>query len=393
MRTSKLSLCMIVKNEENCIAQCLKSVKNVVDEIIIVDTGSTDKTIEICRSFQAKTFKFEWNGSFADARNHAVQQASGDWILWLDADEELDRDDQHQLLEEKPFEDYDAINIHLINYYGNYADKNHSTNIAHTRLFRNNGIKFINKMHERLVLDQILKERIGELPVKVHHYGYLDEFVKNKEKSKRNMLMLEQQIKDGENVHFAHYYIALEHYNHKQYPQALQRVNLSILSFLLEDFLPPSMVYKLKYSTLITMGRLQEASQGIDKVINLYPDFVDLHFYKGVILYYLKDYEEAMKCFHHCLELGEENMDYLVLKGVGSFQAWYYISLCQKELKKREDSIISIMNALLIAPTYEQGRELLCIYLKDEEDTPEVVAENFKGKDLSKLEKIIQDLK
>lgn len=88
----KLTLCMIVKNEERYISRCLSSVQDIVDEIVIADTGSQDNTKDICKSFQARVFDFEWENDFAKARNYALQHAEGDWILMLDADEELDQE-------------------------------------------------------------------------------------------------------------------------------------------------------------------------------------------------------------------------------------------------------------------------------------------------------------
>lgn len=85
----RLSLCMIVKNEAENLPRCLESVKDVVDEIVVLDTGSTDSTIEIARSFGAKVDQFEWRQDFAEARNEALKQVTGDWVLVLDADELL----------------------------------------------------------------------------------------------------------------------------------------------------------------------------------------------------------------------------------------------------------------------------------------------------------------
>lgn len=393
MRNTRLSLCMIVKNEEDCIARCLNSVKDIVDEMIIVDTGSTDKTIEICQSFQTKIERFEWNGSFADARNYGIEKATGDWILWLDADEELDKTARDTIHEGSHFNDYDIITLHLINYYGEEADENNSTDMAHPRLFRNNGMKFINKMHECLDYDHIAKSRVGYLDIKVHHYGYLNPVMKMKGKSKRNLGMLEQQIKDGENEYWAHYYIALEHYNSQEYEKALEQVNLSILSFLKIGVLPPSMVYKLKYSILISTGSFKGALPGIDMAITLYPDYVDLRFFKGVILYFLQKYEDAIQCFNECIEMGEENKNYLILKGVGSFQAWYYRSLCLQKLNKKEEAILSIMNALLIAPKYKEALDELAQILKGEGIfVYECIENHFNGAPLSVLKKIMKNM-
>ena len=85
----QLSLCMIVKNEEASLPQCLQSVANVVDEMIIVDTGSTDNTVTIAQNMGAKVYHFSWCNDFAVARNFGLQYAHGDWVLVLDADEVL----------------------------------------------------------------------------------------------------------------------------------------------------------------------------------------------------------------------------------------------------------------------------------------------------------------
>jgi len=85
----RLSLCIIVKNEENNLAQCLLSVRDVVDEMILLDTGSSDRTIEIAKSFGAKVHSFEWCNDFSAARNESLKYAQGDWVLVLDADEVL----------------------------------------------------------------------------------------------------------------------------------------------------------------------------------------------------------------------------------------------------------------------------------------------------------------
>ena len=89
---------MIVKNEEANLPACLESVRGLFDEIIIVDTGSTDHTKEIAAAFGAKVFEFTWVDSFAAARNECLRHATGNWIFWMDADDRLDEANRQKLL-------------------------------------------------------------------------------------------------------------------------------------------------------------------------------------------------------------------------------------------------------------------------------------------------------
>ncbi len=93
----RLTLSMIVKNEEKYLRDCLESVKDIADDIVIVDTGSTDYTKEIAKEFNAKVFHFDWINDFSAARNYALKKSEGDWILYLDADERLDKDSLEEL--------------------------------------------------------------------------------------------------------------------------------------------------------------------------------------------------------------------------------------------------------------------------------------------------------
>src|SRR5207245_11190041 len=93
----QVSLCMIVKNEEQHLGSALESTTDLVDEIIIVDTGSEDRTKQIAKGFGAKVFEFPWIDNFASARNECLQHATGQWIFSLDADERIDKHNQQQL--------------------------------------------------------------------------------------------------------------------------------------------------------------------------------------------------------------------------------------------------------------------------------------------------------
>ena len=98
----EISLCMIVKNEEDVLNNCLSTVYDLVDEIIIVDTGSTDKTKEIASKYTNKIYDFKWVDDFAKARNFSFEKATKDYILWLDADDIILEEDRQKFKNFKP---------------------------------------------------------------------------------------------------------------------------------------------------------------------------------------------------------------------------------------------------------------------------------------------------
>lgn len=101
MREKKMptiSLCMIVKNEEAHIARCLDSVAELVDEIIIVDTGSTDRTAEIVSEYTSKVYSYPWEDDFSEARNYSFSKASMDYCMWMDADDILEKTEKEKFL-------------------------------------------------------------------------------------------------------------------------------------------------------------------------------------------------------------------------------------------------------------------------------------------------------
>jgi len=108
---SRISLCMIVKNEEEFLSQCLRSVEGITDEVIVVDTGSTDSTKKIAEQFGAVVISHEWHNNFSEARNISLDRASGDWILMLDADEELPEETRNKIPDAIDSSDSDGIEM------------------------------------------------------------------------------------------------------------------------------------------------------------------------------------------------------------------------------------------------------------------------------------------
>jgi len=190
------SICMIVKNEEKNLERCLRSIKQCKNyEIIIVDTGSTDKTLKIAKSHNAKIFKYKWNNDFSAARNKAMEYARGDWVLILDADEELAPNSYEKLKQ-------DINNTNIIGYrlpLENVGSPLNGVNYV-PRLFRNApGLYFIGKIHETIyasltVVGQQWNMDQGMGCTKILHYGYQPDQINTKGKIKRNLELYDDAL-------------------------------------------------------------------------------------------------------------------------------------------------------------------------------------------------------
>lgn len=146
-----ISLCMIVKNEADVLARCLESVKDIVDEIIIVDTGSTDNTREIAQKYTDKTFNFKWIDDFSAARNYAYSKATKDYIFWLDADDIILSDDIKKFKDFKKSLTLDIDNVMMK--YNVGFDENGTVNYSYFRerlSKRTNNSKWTEPVHECL---------------------------------------------------------------------------------------------------------------------------------------------------------------------------------------------------------------------------------------------------
>jgi glycosyltransferase involved in cell wall biosynthesis len=189
---------MIVKNEGKHLLDCLNSVKNVVDEIVIVDTGSTDNTLEIARSFNAKIFQFNWNDDFSSARNFSLSNCTGDWILYLDADERLDEKSAERIKSLTNPNDNIGYYCTIVSYD---SEIQRSNSIKYVRLFRNNSeAKFTGKVHEQITPSlEKLNYKFINSDLIIHHIGYDISKDGKKQKALRNLKLLEKDFKTDPN--------------------------------------------------------------------------------------------------------------------------------------------------------------------------------------------------
>ncbi len=192
-----VSLCLIVKDEEANLPACLDSVADLVQEIIVVDTGSTDRTREIAAGAGARVFDFPWVDDFSAARNESLRHATGQWIFWMDADDRLDADNRARLraLFESLRDDNAAYVMRCLCLPD--AETGAATAVEHVRLFRNDPrIRWQYRVHEQVLL--ALREVGAEVrftDVVIHHSGYQDPAARRR-KLQRDLRLLQLESRD-----------------------------------------------------------------------------------------------------------------------------------------------------------------------------------------------------
>jgi len=289
---------MIVKDEEEFLPRCLQSVKEVVDEIILVDTGSSDATLEIAHSFKAKIFQYEWKDDFSDARNFSLKYATSDWILFLDADEVLDENSAKKmskiLQRTKHFGFFFCIYSVKAN---GFVSGRHYT----VRLFRNQkGVRFVGEIHEQIL-------PMGNLAysgMSIYHFGYDLEMEKMKRKKERNAHILKKIIaKSGEDP-ILRYHLANTHLLLGEYEKAIEHTTKGME--LTKEFKEKNYLYLATLQVLIEtycqMRQWDKAEERCLEALSIRDDFIDALYSLARIYMVKNEYRKALLVYHRFLE-------------------------------------------------------------------------------------------
>ncbi len=247
-----ISLCMIVKNEEKVLKRCLESVQGIVDEINIIDTGSTDRTKEIAQLYTDRIFDFEWIDDFAAARNYSFSKATKDYILWLDADDIITPEDRQNFLglKSRIRDTVDSVQMEYV--LSKDAEGRITSSLKRNRLVkRERNFKWIGAVHEYLhVYGNIIPSDVSitHMSIKLH-------------KTDRNLKIYEKQLENNQEFSPRDlYYYANECYEHKMYEKAidLYRQFLGTEKGWVEDCIA---AYEKGAESLLVLGRSAEAEK------------------------------------------------------------------------------------------------------------------------------------
>lgn len=250
-----LSLCMIVKNEADNLPRCLSSVQSVVDEMIIVDTGSSDETIAIAHSCNAQVYHFAWNHDFASARNVSLQRATGDWILVLDADEVLQADSIPAMQQAMQQESCLVINL-----MRQEIGATQSPYSLVSRLFRHHPQICFQRPYHAMIDDSVTEllqqepgwQIIDLTEVAILHYGYEPGTIASRNKSEKAKTAIATYLSQHPGDPYACSKLGALYVELGQWQQGLPL----LLQGLQSTDLTPAVLYELHYHLGIAYNRI-----------------------------------------------------------------------------------------------------------------------------------------
>ena len=330
---SKISLCMIVKNEEKVLERCLESVKEIVDEIIIVDTGSEDRTKEIARQYTTELYDFEWCNDFSKARNYAIEKATGEMILVLDADEELEdatRDQLESFIQKFP----DAVGRVSIK---NIFIQEGSYRVSYSNMVRffPKGLWFEGKAHECI---KTTKKR-EDMDIIILHDGYMEN-----NKVDRNLPLLLEELESVGPTSYLLYQIGKQYKLKKAFEMAAEYYIQSYEGMNGLSELRGTVVIDLLY-VLLELKLYDTALEFIELEEKNTCTYADFYFVKGLIwtnicadtgLVEQIFLDEIEKAYKNALKLGIQGEK--IVKGTGTYLAAYNIGIYYELLGKFEEA-------------------------------------------------------
>jgi glycosyltransferase involved in cell wall biosynthesis len=315
---TNLSLALIARNEKRCLARCLASVREVVDQIVVVDTGSTDDTVGIAERFGAKISRFTWTDDFSAARNFALEQTTGNWILVLDADEQVSPELGTEI--RKFVSCQTAVGrLRIVSDFRRNNQVFRSQSFV-SRLFPR-GAHFEGRIHEQLISPLPRLNLQGE----VWHDGYLQTT-----KSDRNVTLLRRELQACPDDPYLLFQLSLEYTSLGNTVQASLCLERAFAKLTLSEPFAPNAVVEYLYA----LSELKEFDRGIaviGRASATVDDFPDFHlacglFYMNLVrsdsakyISYLPNIERSFK---RALSLGE-SQKYKSVTGAGSFLAHY----------------------------------------------------------------------
>jgi GT2 family glycosyltransferase/tetratricopeptide (TPR) repeat protein/2-polyprenyl-3-methyl-5-hydroxy-6-metoxy-1,4-benzoquinol methylase len=350
------SLCMIVRNNEGTIRPCLESIRPWVDEMILVDTGSTDRTPEICRELGAKVFHFPWCDSFSAARNESLRHASGKWQFWMDSDDTIPEACGRGLREL-------LLRGHPANVMG-FVMKVHcpapgpdgqveTTEVDHVKVFLNRpDLRFEFRIHEQII--PAIRRAGGEVVMTdlyVVHSGADHTPEGRQRKLKRDLNLLELDLAENPEHPFVLFNLGMTYADVARHEQAVDALTRSIRASHPGDS-QVRKAYAILVSSLHQLGRVTQAEQAASEGLSYYPRDPELWFRRGMVLHELGRLEESVEAYRRALANDDDPHFSSIHRGIVGYTARHNLAVALSEMGRFEEAQAEWQAALLDRPDF-----------------------------------------
>jgi len=334
-----ISVCIIAKNEEKYIAECLQRLSTYDWEIVVVDTGSTDNTVEIAKSYTPNVYHFDWVNDFSAARNYSISIATNDYILVVDCDEYLESDDNTYALLAKLPTLLKPFQVGMIDRFSITADSIKSTDSVSTlihepiaRIFHQKHVHYQGSIHEQLVSMDGKALAFVPIPLCFNHVGYSTIDIK-KVKAFRNITMLEAELaKNGTNPYIL-FQLGQSYFGLNDYIQALPYFEKALeLDVNEQEDYVQTLVESYGYC-LLNLKQYSKALEleGIYDIFSKHADFV---FLMGLIYMNNGLFEQAIEEFLKATTISAYSVD-----GVNSYKALYNVGVIYECLGNKQQAM------------------------------------------------------
>ncbi|MFH1061028.1 MAG: glycosyltransferase [Pseudomonadota bacterium] len=302
-RRPTISLCMMVKNEEKRLPTAMGSAAPWVDEIIVVDTGSSDRTMAIARGFGAKIYEHPWQNSFSIHRNQTLSYATGDWVLILDADEEIDQSTAAWLHRIVFDPEVNAFFFEL----NNVLKEGGESFILHPRLFRNGrGFHYEGLVHNKPVFDG----PAAKAPVRIIHYGYAEDPATMEAKRVRRLGMIRQWVANEPENYVARAYLSHTLLERADDLEEAVSEGLKALELAKAQQAPAVNMPRIYYPLLTGLGGLRRKEETLKyalECLEYVPNYADAMFYVSWARYESRQWDEVCQSASEFLRLQEHS--------------------------------------------------------------------------------------
>lgn len=326
-----ITICMIVKNESNIIEETLQAIKKYGYELVIVDTGSEDNTKDIAFKYTDKVYDYKWNDNFSDARNFALEKATNEFILMIDADEVICEFNVKKIEEIFSLNSKLVGRISIINEFkcGKISSRNEE---KVSRLFSKKYYKYEGSIHEQLISLEDNNINKVDLPLKVFHKGYTKEEINRKNKLERNLLMLKEELKSNLQDPYLLYQLGKTYYLMEDYKEAYKYFDKALDIDLDLNFEYVEELIECYGYCLLNMERYEEAL----KISNLYEFFSsssDFVFLVGLIYMNNGMFDKSYNEFIKATKMNNGKVD-----GVNGNLAFYNIGVIYECLGQLDEA-------------------------------------------------------